>query len=81
MLNKLCFYIAFIKYTVFNSKTKGLKFHFWMSEGKTLYQSEDIDPRIGMGVAWTKNIQNNIFMTFCLTFFKTFCLKLYVFGV
>ena len=24
-----------------------MKFHFWMSQGKTLYQSEDIDPKIG----------------------------------
>ena len=44
MINKLCFYIALINYNVFYSKTKGLKFHFWMSQGKALYQFEENDP-------------------------------------
>ena len=44
MINKLCFYIALINYIVFYSKTKGLKFHFWMSQGKTWYQFEENDP-------------------------------------
>ena len=46
MINKLCFYIALINYIVFYSKTKGLKFHFWMSQGKALYQFEESDPLI-----------------------------------
>ena len=47
MINKLCFYIALINYNVFYSKTKGLKFHFWMSQGKTRYQFEQNDPICG----------------------------------
>ena len=55
MINKLCFYIALINYNVFYSKTKGLKFHFWMSQGKTRYQFEENDPRIGRWMdAWRK---------------------------
>ena len=46
MINKLCFYIALINYNVFYSKTKGLKFQFWMSQGKTRYQFEQNDPRV-----------------------------------
>ena len=47
MINKLCFYIALINYNVFYSKTKGLKLHFWMSQGKTRYQFEQNDPLFG----------------------------------
>ena len=38
MIHKLCFYIDLINYN--------LKFHFWMSQGKTRYQFEENDPLI-----------------------------------